>query len=89
MAYDKKLLVHTGGGLTQRPNRFDYFSSEAVTAAGYFPKGQELKAGDVIVQVNITEASGLITSRVDTAYYLIADADGVMTATALAPEAEA
>lgn len=89
MAYLKTKLLHTGGGVSSLPQRFDYFlegdnESDTVTEAGYFPKDDVLKAGDRVTAIKITKEDDLITAYSSTDYYLKADKDGVLTATAVA-----
>lgn len=84
MAYDKKLLTASDSQITGLNRSFEYFSSDDVTAAGYFPSGEDLKAGDKVTKVVITETAGLVTNRVETPYWLADDADGVLTATVFA-----
>lgn len=86
MAYDRKQLVHTSGGLSPLPQSFEYNSADDVTAAGYFPKGEGVNAGDKLTKVNVTKdgTTGLVTARADTPYFMVADANGVLTATPFA-----
>ena len=82
MAFDRTKLNKISNSLSALPQTFEYVSSDVVTTAGYFPKDEGIKAGDKVILVTITETSGIISKRTDTAYYMIADANGTLTATA-------
>lgn len=84
MAFDRKQLVHTHGGDVTQNHSFEYYSTDTVTTAGYFPNDDILKAGDKVVTVVIGKtAGGLVESRTETAYVLTDNADGVLTAVAM------
>lgn len=84
MTFDRKKLNHIAGGLSSLPQTWEYSTSEDITSKGYFPKDIGILAGDKITKVNITKniVTGVIESRVDTPYYVVADEAGVLTATA-------
>ena len=86
MAYLKKNLVHVGGGYSELPQLFFYVSDDTVTEAGYFPKDDVLKEGDIVRVLKITKETN-ITAYEAKEYYLKADAQGVLTATELAAAA--
>lgn len=80
MSYDKKNVVHTTADVTNHPQTFEYHSTDTITTAGYFPSKDIFKAGDKVVQVQITKSSDLVTARTEAAYVLTDDANGVLTA---------
>lgn len=83
MAYDRTKLLHIGG-VSPLPQTWEIFTSDTVTTEGYIPKGEGVQAGDHITQVEITYSSaGLITAYARTEYYAVADANGVLTLTAI------
>lgn len=84
MAFDRTKLNHIAGGLSPLPQTWEYSTSEEITSAGYFPKDIGILPGDKITKVNITKnvGTGVVESRVDTPYYVVADEEGVLTATA-------
>lgn len=83
MAFDRTKLLHIGG-VSPLPQVFQYFSSDTVTGAGYFPKDAGVQAGDQVEVVNITYSSGIISAYTSTKYYALADSAGVLTLTAFA-----
>lgn len=84
MAYDRTQLLHIGG-VSPLPQTWEYFSGDTVTTAGYIPKGEGVRDGDRVTKVAITRSSttGLITAYARTDYYAKADANGVLTLTAI------
>lgn len=84
MAFDRTKLLHIGG-VSPLPQTFEYFSSDTVTTAGYFPKEGSVKDGDHVVKVAITrdQDTKLISAYSRTEYYMAADENGVLTATAI------
>lgn len=85
MAFEVSKLYRVGSDLVaDSVKRFDYLSADTVTGAGYFPSNSGLKAGDIVTKIAITKVAGLITAEAKTEYYIVADADGVLTATAFA-----
>ena len=84
MAFKRENLLHIGG-VSPLPQTWEYFSDDTVTTKGYFPKNVGVKDGDHLTQVEITrsEETGLITAYARTEYYMLADADGALTATAI------
>lgn len=87
MAYDRTKLLHIGG-VSPLPQVWQYFSSDSVTAKGYIPKEEGVRAGDQVEVVNITYSSGLITAYSATKYYAVADANGDLTLTAYSEGSE-
>lgn len=84
MAYDKTKLLCVSGETSVLQKGYEYFSSDDVSTADYFPKESGIKAGDYLTKVNITLTNGLVTAYTRTAYYMVADAAGKLTATAVA-----
>lgn len=84
MAYDKTKLLCVSGETSVLQKGYEYFSSDTVTAKGYFPKESGIKAGDYLTVVKITMTNGLVTAYARTSYYMVADATGALTATAIA-----
>lgn len=85
MAFDKTKLLNVSGGNSPLARTFEYFSEETITTEGYFPSDCGIQAGDKVVAVNITKDGGqLVNGRTETAYYIKADAKGVLTAVAMA-----
>lgn len=82
--FNKKSLTASDSGISGLNRSFEYFSSDVVTAKSYFPKLEDLKAGDKVTKVVITKVSGLVTNRVETPYFLVDDANGELTATVFA-----
>lgn len=86
MAFDKLKLVRTDSGMVAHaPAHFDYnlTADENITVAGYVPKDEGVKAGDIITKNLITlNGAGLVTGFVRTVYYAKADAEGKLTLTA-------
>lgn len=83
MAYDKTKLLNISGGQSTLQSTFEYYSEDDVTVAGYFPKGQEVKAGDKVIKVVIAKTGGLVTGRTESKYYAKADASGILTLVAI------
>lgn len=84
MAYDKTKLLCVSGETSVLQKGYEYFSDDTVTAKGYFPKESGIKAGDFLTVVKVTLTNGLVTGYTRTAYYMVADANGNLTATAVA-----
>ena len=84
MAFNRENLLHIGG-VSPLPQTWEYFSSDTITGAGYFPATGSVKEGDHVTQVAITRdgTTHLITGYARTEYYMVADAYGVLTATAI------
>lgn len=88
MAYDRTKLLHIGG-VSPLPQTWEIFTSDDVTGAGYLPKGEGVNAGDHVTKVEITKSdAGLITAYERTEYYAVADAQGVLTLTAISSSEE-
>jgi len=88
MAFDLTKLCRVGSDLAAGSvKRWDYQSSDTVTGAGYFPTTSGIKDGDIVTKIVITKTEGLITAYTNPAYYIKADADGVLTATLLPVDA--
>lgn len=83
MAFDKKNLQNITAGVSNLNKTFEYHSADNITGAGYFPKDDVFKAGDKVVKVVISKTGELVSGRTETPYVLIANADGVLTATAM------
>lgn len=83
MAFEKSNLLHVAGADSVLNHTFEYYSTDTITGAGYFPKDGDIKAGDKVVKVVITKSSGLVTGRIETPYFVKADADGVLTAVSM------
>lgn len=85
MAFDiTKLSCITGQTESGNPKTYNYFSSDDVTAAGYFDKTSGLKNGDKLIKVVITPASGPVTGRTETEYVVSVSAAGVYSVKAMA-----
>lgn len=84
MAFKRENLLHIGG-VSPLPQTWEYFSDDTVTGKGYFPKHCGVKDGDHLTLVEITrdDDTDLITAYSRTEYYMLADADGALTATAI------
>lgn len=85
MAYDNtKLSCVTGQTESNNPKTYNYFSSDDVTAANYFPKESGLKNGDKLTKVVVTlSGAGVATARTETDY-VVADTAGVLSVVAMA-----
>lgn len=85
MAYNRENLLHIGG-VSPLPQTWEYFSADTITTKGYFPATGSVKDGDHVTKVAITRNSSthLITGYARTEYYIVADGDGALTATAIA-----
>lgn len=83
MAFDKSKLLHVAGADSILNHTFEYYSTDTITTAGYFPKDGDVKAGDKVVKVVITTSSGLVTGREETPYFAKADGNGVITLAAM------
>lgn len=88
MAFTLTQLCRVGSDLVAGSvKRWDYLSSDTITGAGYFPMDCGIKDGDIVTKIIITKTEGLITAYTNPAYYIKADADGVLTATLLPVDA--
>ena len=85
MAFDRTKLLHIGG-VSPLPQNWEYYSADTITTKGYFPATGSVKDGDYLVKVAITRnaTTHLITGYARTEYYIVADANGALTATAVA-----
>lgn len=83
MAFDKSKLLHVAGADSILNHTFEYFSTDTITTAGYFPKDGDIKAGDKVIKVVITTSAGLVTGRTETPYFVKADSNGVLTAVSM------
>lgn len=85
MAFNRENLLHIGG-VSPLPQTWEYFSADTITTKGYFPATGSVKDGDHVTKVTITRnnSTKLITGYSRTEYYMVADADGALTATAVA-----
>lgn len=81
MVFDRTKLVHIGG-VSPLPKEWEYFTTDNISAAGYFPKNEGIEAGDRVAMIDITKVGGVITGYVRSTYYIKENA-GVLTAVAL------
>jgi hypothetical protein len=84
MAYDIKKLYRTSADCVPGDVRhYDYISSDAITAAGYFPADSALRGGDIVSKLAITVSAGLVSAVARTDYYVTNASDGTLTLVAL------